>query len=111
MLETWLNARDLPQVSKVLAVREVTANAALGEDIVREWLGRELARNYIGPDERQLLEDVFRDLGMDKVAEHLVMHKFPTAPMVRTGEFGKALSGAAISQGRPVMRADSQAPL
>ncbi|MEV0408573.1 hypothetical protein [Actinoallomurus sp. NPDC050550] len=90
MLETWLNSRDLPDTSLVLAVREVTADNALDGEVVRAWLGKELARNYVGAAERRLLEDTFRDLGMHKVAEHLARHKFPTAPV----SSGEALSGA-----------------
>ncbi len=53
-----------------------------------------LLRDDVHPAERQVLVSTLRSLGVDALADHLAESKLPGDGMVRTGEFGEALTGA-----------------
>lgn len=72
----------------------LTANNEVDPQAAQDWLGHELLRNYVPADELNVLEAVFRDLGLPELADHLIKHKFPSEPKVCSGGFGEALSGA-----------------
>ncbi|MFI6883825.1 hypothetical protein [Streptosporangium canum] len=94
MLDRWLTEHDLDGMSDVLHVRHLTTNNEVDPQAAQDWLGHELLRNYVPADELNVLEEVFRDLALPELADHLLKHKFPSDPKVRSGDFGEALSGA-----------------
>ncbi|MEV1179406.1 hypothetical protein [Nonomuraea sp. NPDC049784] len=94
MLEKWLQQQDPHEVSTLLQVQHLTTSDGVGQETAEQWLGQDLLRNYVHPEERALLEQTFRDLGQTALADHLVSHKFPSDVKVRSGDFGEALSGA-----------------
>ncbi|WP_431929911.1 hypothetical protein [Nonomuraea jabiensis] len=94
MLEKWLQQQDLHEVSTVLQVQHLTTSDAVDQHAAEQWLGQDLLRNYVHPEERALLEQTFRDLGQTALADHLISYKFPSDVKVRSGDFGEALSGA-----------------
>ncbi|MFI7642972.1 hypothetical protein [Nonomuraea sp. NPDC049400] len=75
-------------------MRHLTTSDAVDQHAADQWLGQDLLRNYVHPEERALLEQTFRDLGQTALADHLISHKFPSDVKVRSGDFGEALSGA-----------------
>lgn len=97
MIERWLVAQDPEEVSAVLDIQVVTADETVDEDVLYDYLGHELLRNYVVPGE---MEAIFRDLGVPEVADHLASHKFPTLDSIRTGDFGEAMSGALFRRAR-----------
>lgn len=53
-------------MSAVLDIQVVTADQAVDEDALFDYLGHELLRNYVLPGE---LEAIFRYLGVPEVAD------------------------------------------
>ncbi len=94
MLHRWLRGEQREVHSAVLGVHRMSTDATAEDDDLDEWLGRELLRNYVHPAERQVLVATLRSLGVDALADHLAESKLPGEGMVRTGEFGEALTGA-----------------
>ncbi|WP_030911645.1 hypothetical protein [Streptosporangium amethystogenes] len=94
MLDRWLTEQGQGETSGILHVRHLTTNHEIDPQAAQDWLGHELLRNYVPTDELNVLETVFRDLALPGLADHLIKHKFPSDPKVRSGDFGEALSGA-----------------
>src|SRR4051794_40574864 len=96
MLEKWLRNEQQHAHSDVLHVRQVIADAEVEGDDLDAWLGHELMRNYFAPDNRAVLVEALKGLGLPGMADWALSNKFPTKDMVRSGEFGEALVGAVL---------------
>lgn len=100
MLERWLAREERTSANPNLDVRSISPAEDVDPASVDEWLGHELLRNYLAPDQLDLLESTFDDLGMPDVAEHLRRHTFPSDVSVRNGDFGEALGAAMFRRTR-----------
>jgi hypothetical protein len=93
MLDRWLEQERRWLASDLLAVRDIQVDTTVGEKDLEEALGKELLRNYLSPKARSNLIDVFAELGLDELADHLQQHTVPQSDIVRIGDFGEALTG------------------
>jgi hypothetical protein len=103
-----MGREDRRQLSSNLDLCEVVVDDSLGETQIQDALGRELLRNFLAPAERAALVETFADLGLDRLAAHLITHKLPSTTPVRHGDFGEALTGVLFRRVRrycvPIMK-------
>ncbi|MFG2563237.1 hypothetical protein [Streptomyces sp. NPDC048496] len=91
MFDRWLHSEQVQQPGGDLSYEALVDSGRLSENELLDCLGREVARNYIRPDELAL---VFDDLGAPEVATYVRTNKFPATTRVRHGDFGEIVTGA-----------------
>ncbi|WP_269859652.1 Hachiman antiphage defense system protein HamA [Streptomyces sp. RPT161] len=91
VFDRWLQQQPVEQPEGTLTFEALTDAGWVREEELLDQLGREVARNYVGPGE---LAFVFDDLGAPEVADYLRTNKFPARTMTRHGDFGEIVTGA-----------------